>query len=135
MKRSTIVILVVVISVLLAACGGGTEEPEQVSINIKGQDSFRYDPETLSVRTGAQVTLTLENTGVLEHSWTLIPDTVDPVEADDTDALGGAATGIVPGGQSGTVTFAAPPAGTYTFVCTVPGHASGGKIGTLTVTQ
>ena len=134
MKRSTL-ILVVVLAILLVACGGEPEAPPAVSIAIKGQDSFRYDPETLSVPTGAHVTLTLENTGVLEHSWVLIPDTVDPVEANDSDALGGATTGIVPGGNSGTVTFTAPPVGTYTFVCTVPGHAAGGKIGTMTVTQ
>ncbi len=134
MKRPKIIIAVILLLVL-AACGGGQpEEPEQVALNIKGQDSFSYAPNTLSVPLGAQVSLTLENVGVLEHSWVLISNGVDPVAADETDALGGASTGVIAGGESKTITFTAPPAGTYTFVCTVPGHAAAGKIGTLTVT-
>ncbi len=33
------------------------------------------------------------------------------------------------------MTFAAPAAGTYTFVCVVPGYAAGGMAGILTVTD
>ena len=135
MNHSKILMMVAILGLLLAACGGGSSnEPEQVSVTVKGQDSFRYEPDTLTVPSGAQVSLTLENTGVLEHSWVLIPNTVEPEAADETDALGGASTGVVPGGASNTIVFNAPPVGTYTFVCTVPGHAAGGKIGTLTVT-
>ena len=37
------------------------------------------------------------------------------------------------GGEQETVTFTAPAAGTYTFLCTVPGHYDTGMSGTLTV--
>lgn len=133
MKRSTCLLIVMVLAALLAACSSAPGEPEKVSFTIKGQDSFRYDPDTLTVPTGASISLTLENAGVLDHSWVLLPNGTDPLAANETDALGGASTGILPGGQSKTITFAAPPAGTYTFVCTVPGHAAAGKIGALTV--
>ena len=40
---------------------------------------------------------------------------------------------LVNGGESGSASFAAPPAGTYTFLCTFPGHFVAGMKGTLTV--
>ncbi len=133
-NRARIFVLVTaVFTLILSACGGG-EPPPAVTFDIKGQDSFRYDPETLSVASGVNVTINFENTGALEHSWVLISNSVDPVDADESDALAGASTGVLSGGTSKTITFSAPPAGTYTFVCTVPGHAAGGKIGILTVT-
>jgi azurin len=36
-------------------------------------------------------------------------------------------------GESDTVTFTAPAAGTYDYICTFPGHALAGMHGTLTV--
>jgi azurin len=45
-----------------------------------------------------------------------------------------AATGLAGGGETVEVTFTAPAKpGTYTFVCTFPGHFAGGMKGTLTV--
>jgi plastocyanin len=134
MKRPNILLLAAILALILAACGNTPEESQQVSFTIKGQDNFRYDPDTLTIPSGAQVSLTLENTGVLEHSWVLLPNGIDPVEADEADALGGASTGVISGSQSKAITFSAPPVGTYTFVCTIPGHAVAGKIGTLIVT-
>jgi azurin len=36
-------------------------------------------------------------------------------------------------GESDTITFTAPAAGTYDYICTFPGHALAGMHGTLTV--
>ena len=36
-------------------------------------------------------------------------------------------------GENGTATVPALPAGTYTFLCTVPGHYAAGMKGTLTI--
>jgi len=65
---------------------------------------------------------------------------------DDAAAAAGEAAGYVPndpailaktkllnGGESDTATFTAPAAGTYTFLCTFPGHFVAGMKGTLTV--
>lgn len=137
MKRLVLLATLIVMVVALAACGGGGEEnnaPAPVSFTVKGYDEFRYDPKDLTVPTGAQVTVTLENVGVLEHSWILVTSDKDPAVVSIADALGGATTGRVAGGQSNTVTFTAPPAGTYQIVCEVPGHAVGGMVGAFTVT-
>lgn len=45
-----------------------------------------------------------------------------------------ASTGMLGNGESDTITFTAPEEpGEYTFVCTFPGHFSGGMVGTLVV--
>ena len=41
-------------------------------------------------------------------------------------------TRLIEGGQSNTITFTAPP-GTYTYLCTFPGHYAAGEKGTLVI--
>lgn len=134
MKRLLVLVVCLAIALLLAACGGGAPSgPEPVSYTVAGYDDFRYEPADVTATQGAEVTINFENEGVLEHSWVLVGRGVEPADAALDDALGGATSGIVPAGASETFTFAAPPAGDYTVVCTVPGHAIGGMVGTLTV--
>ena len=135
MKRNLLLLVLAVTAVLLVACGGSeTPTPAPVTLTFKGLDEFKYDPSTASVAAGSQVTVNFENVGVLEHSWILVADSADPATVSEADALAGATTGNVPAGQSKTLTFTAPAAGTYKFVCAVAGHAVGGMVGTLTVT-
>ena len=134
MKRLLVLVVCLAIALLLAACGGGAPAgPEPVSHTVAGYDDFRFEPADVTATEGAEVTINFENEGVLEHSWVLVGRGVDPIEASLEDALAGATSGIVPVGESETFTFTAPPAGDYTVVCTVPGHAVGGMVGTLTV--
>jgi azurin len=44
-----------------------------------------------------------------------------------------AATKLIEGDDSDEITFAAPAAGSYIFLCTFPEHFAGGMKGTLTV--
>lgn len=137
MKRLLLPALLLIFSVVMVACGG-TEEtaaPEPVNISVRGTDAFIFDPADITVQSGQDVVLTFENAGALEHSWVLVPTRVEAVEATEEDAIRGISTGLVDGGESNTITFAAPAAGTYQIVCTVAGHAAGGMVGELTVTQ
>lgn len=134
MKRLLPFVVSLTIILLLAACGGGEPAgPEPVSYTVAGFDDFRFEPADLTATEGAEVTINFENQGVLEHSWVLVGQGVEPENATLEDALAGATSGIVPAGETQTFTFSAPPAGTYTVVCTVPGHALGGMVGTFTV--
>ncbi|MDX1613328.1 MAG: plastocyanin/azurin family copper-binding protein [Candidatus Promineifilaceae bacterium] len=134
MKKYMLIGLVLVLGMLLAACGGGDAETESVSLTFEGNDSFQFIPDTASMPAGAEVEVTLENAGNLEHSWTLVASDVDATAATDADVVvTGASTGSVAPGESATITFTAPEAGTYQMVCTVPGHAAGGMVGTVTV--
>jgi uncharacterized cupredoxin-like copper-binding protein len=82
-------------------------------------DTMQFQPSELSIPSNTDVTVTLNNVGVLEHSFV--------VEGTEIDS------GHIPGGQTGTVTINLPP-GTYTFFCDVPGHKEAGMTGTLVVT-
>jgi nitrosocyanin len=63
---------------------------------------FSFNPSQLSVPAGASVTVTLQNTGKVEHSFTLDNGSV----SQDADA-----------GETKTVNFTAPQSGTLAFHC------------------
>jgi plastocyanin len=112
-------IALLALTVLGAACGGGDEEggadgvgdggTADVTLTVK---DFAFDPATLDVSAGEQ-TITVTNTGAVEHSFTLDDDSV----SQDVEA-----------GESATVTFEAT--GTIGFHCKY--HPDTMK-GTLTV--
>lgn len=141
-KKIVVLLAVLAMALLMAACGGGdgsgseTTAPEPVSLSFAGLDEFRYDPESASVPSGAQVTVNFTNEGALEHDWMLVADGTDVNTLTAEDALMPEAhSGILPAGESNTFTFTAPAAGTYQIVCTVPGHAPAGMVGAFTVTE
>lgn len=137
-KRFALIFLIgIAISGLIVACGGAEEEtgPEPVTFNILGYDEFRYDPSNITMQTGSEVTVNFENEGSLEHNWILVDGSLDVTTVSEADALAGANVGLVPGGESGSVVFVAPAAGDYKMVCTVAGHAAGGMVGDVTITE
>ena len=113
-----------------------TEATTVVNLEITGADDLTFDTDRLSASAGAQVVLTLHNGGAAQqHNWVLVREgDKDAVAADGLTA--GAASDWVPpnddrivantrliaAGQSGEVSFTAPAAGAYEFVCTFPGH-------------
>lgn len=132
MKKFTIfTIVLAAMALLLAACGGGDDGP--VALSFEGSDTFQFTPSSASVSAGDEVEVTLTNAGALEHSWVLVSGDADAATVTEADAINNASTGTVAGGETGSVTFTAPDAGTYQFVCTVPGHAAAGMVGTFTV--
>lgn len=80
---------------------------------------FWFDPNRLEIDTGTTINLVLDNTGQLFHDLS-IPDLDVRLEAGAGEA---AVTALRPS-----------EAGRYEFICTVPGHASGGMRGELVVT-
>ncbi len=129
-------IFLLLVTIAIVACGGGEPpSPPSIDLSFQGSDDFQFTPPDVTVEAGSIVNVTFENSGVLEHSWVLVSDRVNVEEATEEDALGGASTGIIPTGETSTISFSAPPAGTYQIVCAVPGHAVGGMVGTFTVTE
>lgn len=121
----------------LAACGGSDTGSTNtgggpVTLDFKGQD-IAFDKTSATANAGQSITVNFSNIGSLEHNWILVPPGTDPLTAKQEDALSGANSGTVAAGETKTFTFTAPPAGSYTFVCTVEGHAAAGMVGTLTV--
>jgi uncharacterized cupredoxin-like copper-binding protein/mono/diheme cytochrome c family protein len=76
-----------------------------------------FNPNKITVKANTPTKITLTNKGAIEHTFTVadlgIDERLAPVETKEI-----------------TINAAA---GTYEFVCSVPGHAQAGMVGTLTI--
>ncbi|NJM41094.1 MAG: hypothetical protein HC853_10100 [Anaerolineae bacterium] len=145
---------------LLVACGGG-EEPKPaappaagpVSLEIDSvpeAGSFKYTKASLEAPAGSKVTLKFNNktdaAAAVGHNWVLTKKGKEETVVNNGTAAGDANgwmkpndadiiahTKLIKGGESDSVTFDAPAAGTYAFFCTFPGHYAGGMKGDLVI--
>jgi len=92
----------------------------QLKVETKG---LSFVPNTLTVKSGEKVTLTLKVTQG-SHDWVL--------EGFEDQ---GVKTKLISSGETDTIEFIAPTAGTYAFYCSVPSHRSQGMEGTLIVEE
>ena len=108
-------------------------------IVLNSSDLMKFDQNELRVFEGQEITLTLNHTGkmskeIMGHNFVLLKKKTDlddfaqramlareneyiPV-GDETIAY----TKMIGGGESDTITFTAPKKGSYTYICTFPGH-------------
>ncbi len=111
-----------------------------VEVNLTGNDQMKYNKNEIRVRAGQTVKLTLEHVGKMEknvmgHNFVLLTQGTDinqfgqeAVQAANNDYIPqGSAnviahTKMIGGGESVTIEFEAPAAGTYDFICSFPGH-------------
>lgn len=126
---------------------GSTDSPKKessnaINIGLTGNDLMQFDKKEIRVKTGQKVTLTLRHTGKMElilmgHNFVLLKQGIEipafAIEAatagapkdwipnDGKDVI--AYTKMIGGGQSTSITFTAPAAGTYDFICSFPGHS------------
>lgn len=136
------------VSLLLFACGGNSESsttstaaPSVVEVSISGNDAMQFDLKEIKVKAGQTVKLTLVHSGKLPkeamgHNFVLLQKGTDMAAfamASMTAADAGyiaaseaskviAHTNVIGGGESTTIEFPAPAAGTYDFICSFPGH-------------
>jgi nitrite reductase (NO-forming) len=87
------------------------------SVTISASE-FKFSPTSIQVPIGQKVTFSLQNTGVVEHDFSIA----------GTDFKVSARPGET---ATGEFTFDKP--GTFDFYCSVPGHKDAGMRGTLTV--
>jgi len=119
------------------------ESSSENQLSITGNDMMQYNKKELRVKAGKEVTLTLTHVGkmskqVMGHNVVILKPGVDiqafalkateAGEADDWIPDGGkdvvVHTKMLGGGQSASITFMAPEAGTYDFICSFPGHSA-----------
>ena len=91
---------------------------QQVTIDVG--NSMKFEPAAISVQAGQPVELTLRNAGQMPHDFTLNEGVAQPVKL------------TANGGQTASGTFTLDKPGTYTFECSMPGHAAAGMRGTIT---
>lgn len=110
-----------------------------VSASGNTMAEMKYDQEVITVKSGTTIKLKLINTSKdasMPHNWVLVHDgkaekvATDGINAgkegsyvpDSKDVL--IATKLLGPGEETEISFPAPPAGNYQFVCTYPGHWS-----------
>jgi azurin len=147
MKRAVLLGFAAVAGAAWMMSVSACSKPVEISLSTVG-NTMAYSTSALTVHAGQTVHLTLKNAATdptMSHNWALVrPGTQASVEAEAQKA--GEAAGFIPlvadvlahtpqvkPGQTGDVTFPAPPPGTYPYLCTNPGHAQSMK-GVLTVT-
>jgi azurin len=129
--------------ITLAATALGATAQDAVKLEITGNDQMQYDKKELTVTEGEKVTLTLKHIGklpkaamghnvVILKAGTAIPTfamkcapaaATDYIPQDEeSKKLIIAHTDMVGGGETTSVTFTAPAAGEYPYLCTFPGH-------------
>lgn len=105
MKAARFLLPLAVVGLVMGACGdGGNGGEDGDQVTVTAQD-LAFDPQTVSLETGQQVEIALENEDSTAH--TLTAEDLDlNIEAD--------------GGQTGSATITAPDEdGTFGFVCTI----------------
>lgn len=111
-----------------------------VEVLLTGNDQMQFNLETIEVEEGQIVRLTLRHVGQLDenvmgHNFVLLEEGTNVPEfaqaaaqarANDYIPEGGenviAHTEMIGGGEEVTIEFEAPAPGTYTFICSFPGH-------------
>lgn len=116
---------------------------KNVTLELTGTDQMQYDKRVLSVHAGQEVTLIFHHSGnmpknAMGHNFVLLKQGTDMDAFDKAAAKAGdsdfipkdksdeiiAHTRLLAGGESDTIKFDAPPAGSYDYLCTFPGHAA-----------
>jgi len=138
----------------LTACGGGGSSGEggsggeggtaqAVSVAADPSGTLAYQQTTLSGAADTQIPVNFSNPAPVQHNWVL----VEAGQEDAVAAAGAANGGTVPNGTAGVIVAGAvldangqetinvppTPAGTYPYICTVPGHYQAGMRGTMTI--
>ena len=116
---------------------------EAKKVTVTGNDTMQFDLKTFEVKAGEKVELTFKNIGkipkiAMGHNLVVLKKGVSAIAfgqkamgagANATNALPDsvkgdtiAATKLLGPAESETITFTAPEAGDYEYVCTFPGH-------------
>jgi azurin len=111
-----------------------------LEVTITASDAMQYDKLEISAKAGQKVKLTLKHGGtlaknVMGHNWVLLAAGTDLAKFTGAAATAAATeyipadksailahTKLVGGGESVTIEFTAPAAGTYDYLCSYPGH-------------
>jgi uncharacterized cupredoxin-like copper-binding protein len=87
---------------------------------VVANSGVRFEPSTMVVRAGQPVELTLRNDSELPHDFVLSEGVRQPIKV------------AAARGQSAVGTFTFDRPGTFTFVCSEPGHEFAGMKGAIT---
>jgi nitrite reductase (NO-forming) len=130
LRSLTMRLPLLVVLALASACAqlppeSGPAAPESVSadgvqhVTVLVSNEMRFSPSRIVVKAGKPIELTLRSIGLAPHDLFLAEGANELVKV------------AVDGGRSTTATFTLVRPGTYTFICSVPGHSDGGMHGSI----
>jgi azurin len=140
-------------AVVLHAQAAPAAKPAGRLVEIEAGDNMKYTLTSIAAKPGEAITVRLKATGAMPrvamaHNFVLLKAAADPVAFTNAGATA-MATDFVPpamkdqvlastklagNGETVEVTFKAPAkAGSYTYLCTFPGHFVSGMKGVLVV--
>jgi uncharacterized cupredoxin-like copper-binding protein len=134
------VLALIVPFVLLAACAAQPAQPEtELTVEMK---DFAYTPSSLTVPAGQPITLTVKNTGNVEHDFVIEKINATTKVLEDNGSNAHHAHGEQAGydvhvsarpGEASILQLTVSEPGTYEVFCSVEGHKEAGMIGQLNV--
>jgi uncharacterized cupredoxin-like copper-binding protein len=120
------------------AQAGAAGPPADTLVVRSSGPSLEFTPDRISAREGTRVVLRYVNGGDLPHNLVIVREDGD-VDRVVEAAYSAQSTGFIPRdladlfvahtplaspGETVDIEFEMPPAGEYTFICLVPGHAN-----------
>ena len=132
----------IVLGGLLVLSGCGRPQPRAETVTTQ---AFRFQPSSYEWKAGQPVKLTLRNPDAVEHDFVVerfkfsaaggsgahashaTSGSAAPTPSPDSLHVHAAAFG------EASLTFTPLAAGTYTLVCTIPGHKEAGMVGQVVV--
>jgi uncharacterized cupredoxin-like copper-binding protein len=139
-KKVISLIAVVPLVFGVAACGSDDDDSGSSTEISATMEEFEFTPTSWSVAANEEITVNLENTGSVEHEWVILqPGVTIESEADLPETEEELLADFVywedevEPGDSKTLTFTAPAAGTYQIICAIEDHFDAGMEATLTV--
>jgi plastocyanin len=151
MRTRTVVFFVLVLGFAAGACkkagepgaAGGGGGGGETRLDVQADPTqFKFQEASLEAPAGKAIIIEFTNPSQQPHTWVLVKpgdeEKVDQAaQASGGDAKGVAgvmkASGLVNAGGSETIDVGALEPGTYSYICTFPGHLVAGMKGTLTV--
>src|SRR5688572_4317958 len=126
-----------------AAKSSGDAKSAAREIEITANDQMQFNLKTIEAKAGEELKVVLKNLGTLPkeamgHNWVLLKAGTDPMAfgaasmtAKDTEYIGASVKDqviafikILGPKETAEVTFKAPAAGEYPYICSFPGHVA-----------
>ena len=123
---------------LVSACGGTSQPSTEIAVEAT---DFAYSPLSITIPAGQPITLTLKNSGKVEHDFVIDKINVTDVASSDSGPAEHHQMHqpeydlhfFARAGESSTLEFTALEPGTYEIFCSIEGHKEAGMIGKLIV--